>query len=336
MVSFLDGDPDQPLVTGSVYNAESLPPYALPKMPPARPSRPHSSKGGVVATNELRFEDKKGSEQVFLHAQKTSTSELLEECPGLGRRRPSLQNRPGPAREGRRSSSSLLWTATAMKKPAVQVDERLAASMIIEGAMTGITAGTDVHIKGGANRGGGLSDLLQVRFSLQPAMPVPLPQAATAATAAALAAATGPTGVPLPPKEADTMASKPLSALSASTVANIGRNSMSWKHKVVWSEGMLLQPQHLQQHDRFLQTQLEARVRALRAYGWGFSALDIDPQQLALGKVSLLSYSGIFPDGTPVGLPFDDEMPPPLTIPDDARDLTVVLALPSLRPGSGG
>jgi len=108
---------------------------------------------------------------------------------------------------------------------------------------------------------------------------------------------------------------------------------MSWKHKVVWSEGMLLQPQHLQQHDRFLQTQLEARVTALRAYGWGFSALDIDPQQLALGKVSLLSYSGILPDGTPVGLPFDDEMPPPLTIPDDARDLTVVLALPSLRPG---
>ena len=40
---------------------------------------------------------------------------------------------------------------------------------------------------------------------------------------------------------------------------------MSWNNKVVWTEGMLLQPQHLQQHDRFLQTQLEARVCNLRA-----------------------------------------------------------------------
>lgn len=108
---------------------------------------------------------------------------------------------------------------------------------------------------------------------------------------------------------------------------------MSWNNKVVWSEGMLLQPQHLQQHDRFLQTQLEARVGTLRPYACGFSRLEIDPQQLALGKLSLLSFSGVLPDGTPVGLPFDDEMPLPLEIPADARDLKVVLALPSLRPG---
>lgn len=108
---------------------------------------------------------------------------------------------------------------------------------------------------------------------------------------------------------------------------------MSWNNKVVWTEGMLLQPQHLQQHDRFLQTQLEARVCNLRAYGWGFSRLEIDPQQLAMGKLSLLTYSAVMPDGTPVGLPFGDEMPLPLDIPDDARDLKVVLALPSLRLG---
>ena len=108
---------------------------------------------------------------------------------------------------------------------------------------------------------------------------------------------------------------------------------MSWNNKVVWTEGMLLQPQHLQQHDRFLQTQLEARVCNLRAYGWGFSRLEIDPQQLAMGKLSLLTYSAVMPDGTPVGLPFGDEIPLPLDIPDDARDLKVVLALPSLRLG---
>lgn len=108
---------------------------------------------------------------------------------------------------------------------------------------------------------------------------------------------------------------------------------MAWNNKVVWSEGMLLQPQHLQQHDRFLQAQLEARVGRLRAYGWGFSTLEIDRQQLALGKLALLSCDGVFPDGTPMGLPFTDEMPLPLDIPADARDLNVVLALPSLRPG---
>jgi len=107
---------------------------------------------------------------------------------------------------------------------------------------------------------------------------------------------------------------------------------MSWNSKVVWSEGMLLQPQHLQQHDRFLQAHVEARVSALRAYGWGFTRFEIDEQHLALGKLALKHYSGVLPDGTPVGLPFD-EMPLPLEIPAEARDLTVVLALPTQRHG---
>ncbi|MGE7990117.1 type VI secretion system baseplate subunit TssK [Pseudomonas sp. NPDC089554] len=107
---------------------------------------------------------------------------------------------------------------------------------------------------------------------------------------------------------------------------------MSWNSKVVWSEGMLLQPQHLQQHDRFLNAQLQARVAALRPYAWGFSHLEIDEQHLAFGKLALKAYSGVLPDGTPVGLPFD-EMPAPLEIPSDARDLTVVLALPTARHG---
>ena len=108
---------------------------------------------------------------------------------------------------------------------------------------------------------------------------------------------------------------------------------MSWNSKVVWSEGMLLQPQHLQQHDRYLQTTLEARVAALQPYSWGFSALKIDEQQLALGKLALLSCSAVLPDGTPLNLPADDELPLPLAIPEDARNMLVVLALPSRRQG---
>ncbi|MDB6050860.1 MAG: tssK [Pseudomonas sp.] len=108
---------------------------------------------------------------------------------------------------------------------------------------------------------------------------------------------------------------------------------MAWKNKVVWSEGMLLQPQHLQQHDRYWQSQLEARVAALRPYAWGFSSLKIDEQQLALGKLALQACNLVLPDGTPANLPSDDDLPLPLDIPADARNLLVVLALPLRRHG---
>ncbi len=108
---------------------------------------------------------------------------------------------------------------------------------------------------------------------------------------------------------------------------------MSWNNKVVWSEGMFLQPQHFQQHDRYLHTLIELRSAGLRPYGWGFSALDFDEQQLALGKLAINACAGVFPDGTPVSLPNVDDLPLPMDVPEDARDAVVVLALPLKRPG---
>ncbi|MEY4474902.1 MAG: type secretion system baseplate subunit TssK [Pseudomonadota bacterium] len=108
---------------------------------------------------------------------------------------------------------------------------------------------------------------------------------------------------------------------------------MAWKNKVIWSEGMLMQPQHLQQHDRYWQSHLEARVSALRPYSWGYSALKIDEQQLALGKLSLQQCNAVLPDGTPVCLPAEDDLPLPLAIPVGARNVLVMLALPLRRPG---
>ncbi|MBW8901290.1 MAG: type VI secretion system baseplate subunit TssK, partial [Massilia sp.] len=64
---------------------------------------------------------------------------------------------------------------------------------------------------------------------------------------------------------------------------------MSWNSKVIWSEGMLLQPQHLQQHDRYLHSVIEQRVAGVRAYAWGFTKLVIDEQLLAQGKLALLA-----------------------------------------------
>ncbi len=70
VVDFLEGDPDQPLITGRVYNAEQLPPYELPANATVSTVKSRSKQGGADEFNELRFEDNPGSEYVLLHAQK--------------------------------------------------------------------------------------------------------------------------------------------------------------------------------------------------------------------------------------------------------------------------
>jgi type VI secretion system secreted protein VgrG len=69
VVSFLEGDPDRPLVTGCLYNSDAMPPYELPADQTRSTVKSRSSKGGD-GFNELRFEDKKGSEEVFMHAER--------------------------------------------------------------------------------------------------------------------------------------------------------------------------------------------------------------------------------------------------------------------------
>jgi type VI secretion system secreted protein VgrG len=80
VVAFEEGDPDRPLIIGSVYNAEQLPPYlgaaGFPSPDPEHPNDPKVSGVKTCSTpggqgfNELRFDDAKGKEQVFLHAQR--------------------------------------------------------------------------------------------------------------------------------------------------------------------------------------------------------------------------------------------------------------------------
>ena len=71
MVTFLEGDPDRPIITGRVYNGDSMPPYGLPDNATQSGMKSRSSKGGGDANfNEIRFEDLKGSEQLYIHAEK--------------------------------------------------------------------------------------------------------------------------------------------------------------------------------------------------------------------------------------------------------------------------
>ena len=69
IVEFINGDPDRPIVTGRVYHGNNMPPYQLPAEKTKSTIKSDSSKGGG-GSNELRFEDKKGEEEIFLHGQK--------------------------------------------------------------------------------------------------------------------------------------------------------------------------------------------------------------------------------------------------------------------------
>jgi type VI secretion system secreted protein VgrG len=77
VVDFLEGDPDQPLITGRVYNAEQMHPWDLPANATQSGILTRSSKGGAYDNaNAIRFEDKKGAEQLWIHAEKNQDIEV--------------------------------------------------------------------------------------------------------------------------------------------------------------------------------------------------------------------------------------------------------------------
>jgi type VI secretion system secreted protein VgrG len=72
IVDFIEGDADRPIITGRVYHGNNPPPYPLPDRKTTSTIKSDSSPGGG-GSNELRFEDQKGSEELFIHAQKDWT-----------------------------------------------------------------------------------------------------------------------------------------------------------------------------------------------------------------------------------------------------------------------
>jgi type VI secretion system protein ImpJ len=103
---------------------------------------------------------------------------------------------------------------------------------------------------------------------------------------------------------------------------------MTTENKPLWIEGMFMRPHHFQQHDRYLEAHIEGRVAGLRPHSWGISALEIDPQALGLGKLSLVRARAVMPDGTPVEVPSHGLAVAPRDIPTNFSNGRVFLALP--------
>lgn len=109
---------------------------------------------------------------------------------------------------------------------------------------------------------------------------------------------------------------------------------MSLDSKVVWSEGMFLNPQHFQQQERYFERLVDGKCSAYGAYGWGMHEFEVDQQLLTLGKISVIKGKGVFPDGTPFSFPDIDEPPPVFEVPENTHNSIVYICVPVKRPGA--
>lgn len=103
--------------------------------------------------------------------------------------------------------------------------------------------------------------------------------------------------------------------------------------KVIWSEGMFLQPQHFQQQTQYLEQLIIQHATAFNTYAWGVAELTINQQLLSLGKFSISSCQGILPDGTLFNIPAQDLPTNVVDISKTLQNQIVYLAIPLQRLG---
>ncbi|EAZ1802663.1 type VI secretion system baseplate subunit TssK [Salmonella enterica] len=102
------------------------------------------------------------------------------------------------------------------------------------------------------------------------------------------------------------------------------------RNKVMWREGTLMRPHHLQQQQRYNEYVNNLRFRTINDLSWGFTELSLNNELLAQGKIMIDSASGTLPDGTVFSIPGQDALPDPLhpkNFPDE-ESCNVYLALP--------
>src|SRR5215510_10990343 len=107
---------------------------------------------------------------------------------------------------------------------------------------------------------------------------------------------------------------------------------MKNRHRVVWTKGMFLTPQHFQIQDQFFEHNIQFRFAASHYANWGVSDLSIDSEALENGQFRLNKCVGILPDGEPFDIPDSDETPPSRSIsehfPPTRESFDIFLAIP--------
>ncbi|MCL4853898.1 MAG: type VI secretion system tip protein VgrG, partial [Bryobacteraceae bacterium] len=150
VVDFLEGNPDRPIIIGSVYNAEQMPPYALPAKRTQSTIKSRSSKGGAPSNfNEIRFEDLKGSEQMFLHGEKDMDLRVKNDLREFVKRDRHLVV-AGSQKELVKGNKDV--HAQGVHKQKVDGDVHLIAGGKRNekvGTVLAVEAGTEIHLKAG-------------------------------------------------------------------------------------------------------------------------------------------------------------------------------------------
>ncbi|WP_105437015.1 type VI secretion system baseplate subunit TssK [Neorhizobium sp. T25_13] len=104
--------------------------------------------------------------------------------------------------------------------------------------------------------------------------------------------------------------------------------------KPLWLEGMFLRPQHLQQYDRWIESNLDQRVAGLAPYPWGVRQLEFDKEALKTGQIRVSAVDIVFPDGTLFIAPGAQPLPQAVHVPPGSQGKRVFLALPIRAPGA--
>jgi type VI secretion system secreted protein VgrG len=152
IVDFLEGDPDRPIITGRVYNADQMPPYTLPDNHTQTGIKTRSSQGGSSSNfNELRFEDKMGEEEFYAHAEKDLTTEIEhDEKRSVGNDRSSTIQHDDTLTVQNNRSATITGTdsETVMRTQSLDVMQTRSATI---GMSDSVTAGTSISLSSGTS-----------------------------------------------------------------------------------------------------------------------------------------------------------------------------------------
>jgi type VI secretion system secreted protein VgrG len=150
IVEFIEGDPDQPIITGRVYNAEQMPPYELPAEQTKSTIKTMSSKGGG-GFNEIRFEDKKGEEQIFIHAERNQDIRIDKNVyEWIGEERHLIVTKDQFEQVNGDKHLTVKGDQNEKVTGTVSLDVGLDLQQKV-GQKHGLEAGQEIHLKGGMN-----------------------------------------------------------------------------------------------------------------------------------------------------------------------------------------